>query len=141
MTVFAPIWRRWLSPAQSTIRRKSSRYGGLVAAEKADFNIDTYRAANAFEADLAMRMVKAQGAAAMKAITLQSDRREAKRLASERGLNLLAITMMGSALVFLAAIAGAGPKPAAPRAVGAPRLLAIALTRLKGQDRRIAAAQ
>ena len=120
---------------------ESSRYGALVAAEKANFNIDTYRAANAFEGDLAMRMVKAQGDAAMKAITLRSDRFEAKRVASGRGLNLLAITMAGSTLVFLATIAGAGPKPAAPRAIGAPRLLAIALTRLKGQDRRMAAAQ
>ena len=72
MTAFAPIWPRWLSPARSTIRRKSSRYGALVAAENANFNIDTYRAANAFEGDLAMRMVKAQGDAAMKAITLEA---------------------------------------------------------------------
>ena len=58
---------------------ESSRYGSLVAAEKANFNIDTYRAANAFEGDLTTRMVKAQGDAAMKAITLQTDRREAER--------------------------------------------------------------
>ena len=99
---------------------ESSRYGALVAAEEANFNISTYRAANAFEGDLAMRMVKAQGAAAMKAITLRSDRLEAKRVASERGLNLLAITMMGSALVFLATIAGAGPKPPAPAPASPP---------------------
>ncbi len=120
---------------------ESSRYGSLVAAEKANFNIDTYRAANAFEADLAMRMVKAQGDAAMKAITLQTDRREAKRVAAERGFKLLAVTMLGSALVFLATLAGAGPKPPTPRATGAPRLLAIALTRLKGPERRIATTQ
>ncbi len=41
---------------------ESSRYGALVAAEEANFNINTYQAANAFEGDLAMRMVKAQGA-------------------------------------------------------------------------------
>ena len=120
---------------------ESSRYGALVAAEKANFNIDTYRAANAFKGALAMRMVKAQGAAAIKAITLRSDRLEAKRVASERGLNLLAITMTGSALVFLATIAGAGSKPPAPRAIGARRLLDIALTRLKASERRMAAAQ
>jgi hypothetical protein len=120
---------------------ESSRYGSLAAAEKANFNIDTYRAANAFEGDLATRMVKAQGDAAMKAITLQTDRREAKRVASERGLRLLAVTMLGSALVFVATIAGAGPKPPTPRAIGAPRLLAIALMRLRSPERRMAATQ
>ncbi len=113
---------------------ESPRYEALVAAEHANFNIDTYRAANAFEADLATRMVKAQGDAAMKAITLESDRREAKRVASERGFKLLAVTMLGSALVFLATIAGSGPKAAAPRAIGAPRLLAIAGMRLRGRN-------
>jgi hypothetical protein len=120
---------------------ESSRYGSLVAAEKVNFNIDTYRAANAFESDLATRMVKAQGDAAMKAITLESDRREAKRVASERGLQLLAVTMLGSAIVFLATIAGAGPKPPTPRATAAPRLLAIALMRLKSPERRMTATQ
>jgi hypothetical protein len=86
-------------------------------------------------------MAKAQGDAAMKAITLEADRREAMRVASERGLRLLAVTMLGSALVFLATIAGAGPKPATPRAIGAPRLLAIALMRLKSPERRMTAAQ
>jgi GGDEF domain-containing protein len=111
---------------------ESPRYEALVAAEHANFNIDTYRAANAFEADLAMRMVKAQGDAAMKAITLESDRREAKRVAAERGFKLLAVTMLGSVLVFVATISGSGPKPAAPRANGASRLLIIARMRLKG---------
>src|SRR3984957_4412708 len=120
---------------------ESSRYAALVEAEHANFNIDTYRAANAFEGDLATRMVKAQGDAAMKAITLDRDRREAKRIASERGLRLLAVTMLGSALVFVATIAGAGPKPPTPRAIGAPRLLAIALMRLRSPERRMAATQ
>jgi hypothetical protein len=109
---------------------ESSRYGALVAAEHANFNIDTYRAANAFEGDLATRMVKAQGDAAMRAITLQRDRREAKRVASDRGSRLLAVTMLGSALVFFATIAGAGPKPPTPGSVGAMRLLAIASMRV-----------
>lgn len=113
---------------------ESSRYAALVEAEHANFNIDTYRAANAFEGDLATRMVKAQGDAAMKAITLQSDRREAKRVASERGSKLLAVTMLGSTLVFLATIAGAGPKPPTPQAIGAPRLLAIARMQLKARN-------
>jgi hypothetical protein len=120
---------------------ESSRYGSLVAAEKANFNIDTYRAANAFEGELATRMVKAQRDAAMKAITLETDRREAKRVASKRGLRLLAVTMLGSTLVFLATIAGAGPKPPTPRAIGAPRLLAIAPMRLKSPERRLRAIQ
>src|ERR1700685_241554 len=107
-------------------RAESSRYAALVEAEKANFNIDTYRAANAFEGDLATRMVKAQGDAAMKAITLQTDRREAKRVASERGFKLLAVTMLGSVFVFFATISGTGPKPPTPRAIGASRLLAIA---------------
>jgi hypothetical protein len=108
---------------------ESSRYRALVAAEHANFNIDTYRAANAFEGDLATRMVKAQGDAAMRAITLQRDR-EAKRVASDRGSRLLAVTMLGSALVFFATIAGAGPKPPTPGPVGATRLLTIASMRV-----------
>jgi hypothetical protein len=120
---------------------ESSRYGALVAAERANFNIDTYRAANAFEGDLATRMVKAQGAAAMKAITLERDRREAKRVASERVLKLLAVMMLGSALVFLATMAGVGPKSLTPRPVGAPRLLTIALMRLQRPERRMNTAQ
>jgi hypothetical protein len=113
---------------------ESSRYAALVGAEHANFNIDTYRAANAFEGDLATRMVKAQGDAAMKAITLQRDRREAKRVASDRGSKLLAVTMLGSTLVFLATIAGAGPKSPIPQAIGAPRLLAIARMQLKARN-------
>jgi hypothetical protein len=120
---------------------ESSRYAALVAAEHANFNIDTYRAANAFEGDLATRMIKAQGDAAMKAITLDRDRREAKRVGSERGFKLLGITMLGSTLVFLATIAGAGPKPPTPQAIGAPRLLAIGRMRLKRSERRMSAAQ
>jgi hypothetical protein len=113
---------------------ESSRYRALVAAEHANFNIDTYRAANAFEGDLATRMVKAQGDAAMRAITLQRDRREAKRIASERGSKLLAVMMLGSALVFFATIAGAGPKPPTPGPIGATRLLTIASMRLGGRN-------
>ena len=113
---------------------ESSRYAALVAAEHANFNIDTYRAANAFEGDLATRMVKAQGDAAMNAITLDRDRREAKRVGSERGFKLLGVTMLGSTLVFFATIAGAGPKPRTPQAIGAPRLLAIARMQLKARN-------
>jgi hypothetical protein len=79
-------------------------------------------------------MVKAQGDAAMRAITLQRDRREAKRIASERGSKLLAVMMLGSALVFFATIAGAGPKPPTPGPIGATRLLTIASMRLGGRN-------
>ena len=113
---------------------ESSRYETLVAAERANFNIDTYRAANAFESDLATRMVKAQGDAAMKAVTLEPDRREAKRVASERVFKLIAVTMLGSTLVFFATMAGAGPKPPAPALFGAPRLLSLALMRLRARN-------
>jgi hypothetical protein len=78
-------------------------------------------------------MVKAQGDAAMKAITLNRDRREAKRVSSERGFQLLGVTMLGSTLVFLATIAGAGPKPPTPQAIGAPRLLAVARMQLRAR--------
>jgi hypothetical protein len=70
----------------------------------------------------------------MKAITLERDRREAKGVASGRGLRLLAISMLGSALVFLATMAGSGPKPPTPRATGTPRLLTVALTRLRARN-------
>jgi hypothetical protein len=113
---------------------ESSRYETLVAAERDNFNIDTYRAANTFEADLATRMVKAQGDAAMKAITLEPDRREAKRVASGRVFTLIAVTMLGSTIVFFATMAGAGPKSPAPAPVGAPRLLSLALMRLRARN-------
>lgn len=113
---------------------ESSRYEALVEAQRANFTIDTYRAANAFEGDLATRMVKAQGDAAIKAITLERDRREVKRVASERALRLLTLMIMGSTLVFLATMAGAGPKRAAPAPVGAPRLLGLALMRLRARN-------
>jgi hypothetical protein len=113
---------------------ESSRYEILVAAERANFNIDTYRAANAFEGELAMRMGKAQGDAAMKSIMLGRDWFAAKGVASQRALDLLTVTMLGSALVFLAAMAAAGPKAPAPSPVGAPRLFALALARLKARN-------
>jgi hypothetical protein len=113
---------------------ESPRYETLVAAERANFNIDTYRAANAFEGDLATRMVKAQGDAAMKAITLEPDRRAAKRVVSDRVFTLIAVTMLGSTLVFFATLAGAGPKSPAPVSVGAPRLLTLALMRLRTRN-------
>jgi hypothetical protein len=113
---------------------ESPRYEALVAAEHANFNIDTYRAANAFEGDLATRMVKAQGDAAMKAITLEPGRREAKRVVSERVFELIAVTMLGSTIVFFATIAGAGPKSPAPAPVGAPRLLTLARMRLRARN-------
>ena len=48
---------------------EKARYDALVEAERANLTLETYRAANAFEGDLSMAMVKAQGDAAMKAIS------------------------------------------------------------------------
>ena len=53
----------------------------------------------------------------------------------------MAVTMLGSTLVFLATLAGAGRKSPAPGAVGGPRLLTLALMRLKTQERRMTATQ
>ncbi len=107
---------------------EKARYEALVEAERANLTLETYRAANAFEGDLAMAMVKAQGNAAMKAITLQRDRMRAKAVVAGRKQTLLGVSLMGSMILFLAAMTGA------PKVVDAPspkrRLLALAGTRL-----------
>jgi hypothetical protein len=95
---------------------KLAEYEKLAAAEKANLTLETYRAANAFEGELAMAMVKAQGAAAMRAIALQKDRRDAKAVVAQRKLILLAISLAGSSLVFFAAMAGSSETPQPPSA-------------------------
>ncbi len=113
---------------------EKARYEALVEAERANLTLETYRAANAFEGDLAMAMVKAQGGAAMKAITLQRDRVRAKAVVAARKQTLLNVSLLGSTILFLAAMAGA------PKTVDAPssrrRLLALAAARLA--DRKVA---
>lgn len=103
-------------------------YEKLVEAERANFILETYRATNAFEADLAMAMVKAQGDAAIKAITLQGDRRKAKGAVVQRQTFLLALSLVGATILFLATMAGAS-KPTA-RIGARRRLLALAAERL-----------
>ena len=109
----------------------SKSYEALVGAERADFNLGTYRAVNAFEAELAARMVEAQGAAAMKAITLQRDLAEAKAVAARRKLTLTLVSLAGSTIVFLAAMSGVGTRSPAQSAV--TRLLAAAQSRLRNE--------
>ena len=75
-------------------------------------------------------MGKAQGAAAMKAITLQGDRRTAKAVAAKRKLTLLGVTLTGSAILFFATMAGASKPAETPSAKR--RLLALAAARLVG---------
>ena len=108
------------------------RYEALVAAEKADFNLETYRAVNSFEADLAMAMVKTEGDAAMRAIVLQKTRREAKVEEARRRLALTLVAIAGSAIVLVAALAGG--RSAAPAPHGATQALAAALKRLQSQE-------
>jgi hypothetical protein len=121
-------------------REASQQYEALVEAERANFNIDTYRAANAYEANLATRMVKEEGDAAMRAITLQGDRTKARQVVAYRGKALFLITTLGSTLVFLAAMAAASrpaPAPApesAERPPGATGLLADALRQLRARS-------
>jgi hypothetical protein len=66
----------------------------------------------------------------MKAITLQRDRMRAKAIVARRKQTLLGVSLMGSTILFLAAMAGA------PKAVDAPsakrRVLALAAARLNG---------
>ena len=109
---------------------EKARYKSLVEAERATLTLETYRAANAFEGDLAIAMGKAQGAAAMKAITLQGDRRTAKAVAAKRRLTLLGVTLTGSAILFFATMAGASKPAETPSAKR--RLLALAAARLVG---------
>ena len=109
----------------------SRTYDALVDAERAAFSIDTYRAVNAFESELAARMVKAQGEAAMKAITLQRDRAQERAVAASRMLTWVLVSLAGSAIVFVAAMAHA-EEPGPP--LGAQtRILTIARKRLRAR--------
>ena len=105
-----------------------ARYEALVQAEQANLTMETYRAANVFEGDLALAMGKAQGAAAMKAITLQRDRLKAKAIVAERRLALLGVTLSGSTILFLATMTGASKAVETPSAKR--RLLTLAAQRL-----------
>jgi hypothetical protein len=109
----------------------SRTYEALVDAERAAFNIDTYRAVNAFESELSARMVKAHGEAAMKAITLQRDRAKAKAVAANRMLTLVLVSLAGSTIVFVAAMAHAN-EPGPPAGAQA-RILSIARKRLRAR--------
>lgn len=82
-----------------------ARYETLVETERRDFTIETYRAANAFEADLASQATTDEGVAAMRAVTLRPGRRVAQDEAQRRELSLLALGLAGSSFVFLAAMA------------------------------------
>jgi len=110
----------------------SKRYEALAAAERADFSMETYRAANAFEADLAMAMVKAQGAAATRAIALQKTRQEAKAETRRRRLALTLTVLAGSVIVLAATLGGGSARP--PAAGAAARTLAAALKRLQSKE-------
>ena len=108
------------------------RYEALVAAEKANFTLETYRAVNAFEADLAMAMVKAEGDAAMRSIVLQKTRREAKVEEARRRLTLTLVAIAGSAIVLAVTLAGGRSATLAPGA--AARALTAALKRLQTKE-------
>jgi hypothetical protein len=110
----------------------SNQYEALVSAEKVDFNINTYRAVNAFEANLAMAMVKAEGDSAIRAIALQKAWREAKVEAALRRLTLTLIALAGSTVILFAALGGAIAAPPAPSA--ATCALAAALGRLQTME-------
>ena len=105
-----------------------ARYEALIEAERANLTLDTYRAANAFEGDLALAMGRVQGEAAMKAITLQGDRMRAKAVVARRRFALLAVTLMGSTILFFATMAGASKDVEAPSQ--RRRLLALAAAQL-----------
>jgi len=107
---------------------EKSRYEALVNAERVNLTLDTYRAANSFESDLSLAMGKAQGEAAMKAITLQHDRMRAKTVVAGRRLALLSVTLLGSTILFFATMAGASKADETPSSKR--RLLALAAARL-----------
>ncbi len=107
---------------------EKARYEALVEAERAHLTLETYRAANAFEGDLSMAMVKKQGGAAIKAIALQRDRMRAKAVVAQRKQALLGVSLLGSTILFLATMAGATKAVDPPSAKR--RLLALAAARL-----------
>jgi len=108
----------------------SQTYEALAEAERRAFTRETYGAANAFEADLATRMVTAQGEAALGAIKARAQRAEAKRIATARERALVFVSLAGATLVFAATMAGTRAAPA-PR--GGGRLVAVALARLRAK--------
>ena len=98
-------------------RAMSGAYDKLVADETRELTLATYQAANAFEGDLAMAIVRKSGEKAMDAIRLHSEWVQAERDASRHGLILMAVSMAGLALVFAATLLSEGrgsvPAPAA----------------------------
>jgi hypothetical protein len=108
---------------------KLAAYEKLVEAEHANLTLETYRAANAFDADLAIAMVKAQGDAAMKALTLLNDRMTAKAVMARRNAILLAMSLAGSTILFIATMAGVSKAAPAPQGA-TQRVLALAAKRL-----------
>lgn len=111
--------------------KELARFEALAAAERANFTLETYRAANAYEGDLATAMVQAQGDAAMKAITLLGDRTKAKAVVVRRNAMLLVVSLAGSTILFLATMAGVSKAAPAPPGA-ARRLLGLAAIRLAG---------
>ncbi len=107
-----------------------ARFEKLVEAENVNYTLDTFGATNAFEADLAMAMVKAQGTAAIKAIRLERDRREAKAIVAERRLRLLGLSLAGLTVLFVVAMAGASNQRAPAPPGPSRRLLWLARDRL-----------
>ena len=87
------------------------KYEALAAAERANFNADTYRATNAFEADFETAMVGATGEAMLKPIPLLQERREAKVVAARRRLVLTLTALAGAAIILAATLRGSGPQP------------------------------
>ena len=113
---------------------EKARYEALVAAERANLTMATYRAANAFEGELSLAMGKAQSEAAIKAITLQRDRMRAKAVVAGRKQALLGVSLLGSTILFLATMAGVSKAVETPSATR--RLLTLAAARLAGRSAR-----
>jgi len=100
---------------------------GLIDAEHRDFTLTTYRATNAFEADLATQTTKDAGEASMQALKLRPRRAEARAEAERRAVRLLVIGSIGTTFVFLATMATTRTRTPAPGGDEATRVLRLAL--------------
>lgn len=82
----------------------SAVYDGLVDAEQRNYSFATFQAANEFEHELAMAIVRKTGREAIEAIRLHSDWAHAQQEAQRRSLILLCVSVAGFVLLFIATL-------------------------------------
>lgn len=89
---------------------ESARYESLASVEAASLTLESYKAANAYLADLSMRMVGFSGDTMAQSFPLLPEREALKRALERRQALLIVIATFGSAIIAAAAMIAAGPR-------------------------------